>query len=159
EDGNEAYNTFQQNFMAGARGLGGNGSVGEDGSGMWVRGPLNRIKDNVCVNAIGTETGNINGTCYNLMFASDQNNPPLTAIRIPLFPGADTAVAGQYTTMNANNLPLLEFSNNVSYGPMDTHIKAWWIGTQGTVPYTNAQESVIDHHTCWGVTHGCYFGY
>ena len=110
EDGSESYNLYERNF---AVRIAGEGSRLEDdaseGVGFWFRGPNNYVRDNVATNMIelsGPEAAY--GFKFNFVYLGD--------IRVPNFKGADTSVAGQYTTLAGNAMPLLEMVGNETYG-------------------------------------------
>src|SRR4029077_8232945 len=75
------------------------------------------------------------------------------------FKGADTMVASQATTMNGNNMPLLQFENNEAYGAMQGGFTYWWISSQDPQPYSPGQESVIKDLKLWNIYNKTIYHY
>lgn len=148
EDGSESFNDFVGNFVAKVRGEG--GRANENASlGFWLRGPNNRLRDNVVANVMSTVVEGARG--YEFYFVYLGN------ICVPNFKGADPG-ARQCTVVNGNSLPLLEFANNEVYGPTEIGLSIWWLGTLDTEPLPVAETVVRDfrvwHHSIYG-----YYGY
>jgi hypothetical protein len=150
EDGNESFNLFAHNFVARVRGVGGRANA-EQGLGYWFRGPHNYVRDNVAANVMGVDSP-VDGLGFNNFFVY------LGDICVPLFKGADVAVAGQYRLANGNALPLLEFAGNEAYGSTATGLEIWWLGTLDTAPLTVA-ESVVKDFRVWHHSRYGYYGY
>jgi hypothetical protein len=93
----------------------------------------------VAANCLDKGPGSAYGYKYFLHYVGD--------VAIPNYPGADTSVAGQYTTVSAYTLPILEFANNEVYGATESGMQAWWLGTNYKTP-ASQQESIIE-----GVSH------
>jgi hypothetical protein len=155
QDGNESYNVFEHNFVMAIRGDSNpRYNDGLDGSAFWFHGFNNYVRDNVAADAVGTLQGIVAGSGFNLWWsaASDQNTA------IPLFPGADLRVTGQYKLVDMQLTPILEFARNESYGAMATGLTLWNLGTDGysTRPIG---ESVIKDFRAWHVWEEGFFAY
>ena len=160
EVGNESYNVIDHNFVIDVTGVGGRsaddfqaggnatGAYGRDGVGFWISGPNNYVRNNVAtdVYAVTYSYG------FNLSFYQLGN------INVPSFQGADTSVAGQYSVVDGNAMPLLEFSGNTAYGALQNGMTAWWVGGTDAGPATTAQ-SVIKNFTVWNAYQFGYYGY
>ena len=116
EDGSESFNVFDHNFALRGMGEPNNAvtrracAMGTEGVGFWFRGPNNYVRNNVAANFQNPTTEAAYGFVYQFIHLGN--------IAIPNFKGADPAIAGQFTTRNGNNLPLLQFDNNEAYGAM-----------------------------------------
>jgi len=144
EDGSESFNVIERNFIVRVNGPGGRGDnrgneFGWEGSGFWLRGPNNYIRNNVVTNLL-RDYG------YKLYHAFIGN------VRIPNFKGADTSVSGQYTLTQGNSIALLEFSDNEVYGATSSGLTFWWLGVDYRTPRATA-DSVIRNLRVWHV-HG-----
>jgi hypothetical protein len=147
EDGSESFNVFDHNFAL--RGMGEpNDSVSEarmamgtEGVGFWFRGPNNYVRNNVAANYQNPTTEAAYGFAYQLRFLGN--------IAVPNFKGAMDS--SQFTTRNGNNMPILQFENNETYGAMQGGFTLWWVSSQDPQPYTGAQESVIKDLKIWNI--------
>ena len=63
-----------------------------------------------------------------------------------------TVDPAQFTTLNGNNMPLLQFENNEAYGAMQGGFTYWWINTQDPNPFPTAQEKLIKNLKIWQLT-------
>ena len=125
EDGTESFNVFERNFAMRSQGSGefaprsgyggATGDPGGEGSGFWLRGPNNTLRNNVAANVDVFGYGIAAGA--------------LEQVRVPAFKGADTSKEGEYTVIDAVDTPLLEFSGNEAYGAMQTGVAIGWNGT------------------------------
>jgi len=155
EDGSESFNVFDHNFVL--RGIGepdepgaaepqdqARMAMGTEGVGFWFRGPNNYVRNNVAANYQNPTTEASMG--FALQFRK------LGGIAVPNFKGADTAVAGQFTARDGNNMPLLQFENNEAYGAMQGGMTYWWINSlDPSAPYPNELESVVKNFTAWHI--------
>ena len=99
--------------------------MGTEGVGFWFRGPNNFVRNNVAANFQNSTTEAAYGFVYQFRFLGD--------IKVPNFKGADTmGLMGpdQFTLMNGNNMPLLQFENNEAYGAMQGGFTYWWISSR-----------------------------
>jgi G8 domain len=142
EDGSESYNVVDHNFAMRSNGTGNRLAEGTEGTGFWFRGPNNLIRNNVAANLWGDQLEAAYGFKFFMYY--------LGTINVPNFPGADTSIAGQYTTEDGNKLPILEFSDNEVYGAAQG-LTYWWINTFDVTPYASAQETVIKNLHIWHV--------
>jgi hypothetical protein len=160
EDGSESFNVFDHNFAI--RGMGQpNDSVSEarmalgtEGVGFWFRGPNNFIINNVAANFQNPTTEAAYGYVFQFRFLGN--------IAVPNFPGAvtmGTMGPGQSTTMNGNNMPLLQFENNEVYGATQGGFTYWWINTQDPVPFATAQDSLVKDLKIWHVFNKAVYMY
>ena len=110
-------------------------AMGTEGVGFWFRGPNNYVRNNVAANYQNPTTEAAYGFVFQFRYLGN--------IAVPNFKGADTIMAtGQSTTMNGNNMPLLQFENNEAYGAMQGGFTLWWVSSLDPQPSANAQESV-----------------
>lgn len=161
EDGSESFNLFDSNFVMRSysdyanRGDGLGQAVprqdfGYEASGFWLRGPNNRLRNNVAVNILDNGPDSAYG--YKLF------QWYLGKIRVPKAPGSDTMVTGQYTLVDGHSLPLLEFSGNEVYGATESGLTWWWLGIDYTTPRAIA-DSIIKDLKVWNVFNKGLFGY
>lgn len=125
EDGSETMNVFEHNFVMRSEGSGdfaarsGYGGAatdpGGEGSGFWLRGPGNVVRDNVAANVE--------------VFGFDVAAGALGTIRAPRMPGADTSEDGGYRSVDTTITALPEFSGNEAYGAVQTGVAIGWNGT------------------------------
>ncbi len=152
EDGSESFNVFDHNFVL--RGMGQPNDVlgearmalGTEAVGFWFRGPNNYVRNNVAANFQNPSTEAAYGYAYQFRY--------LGLMEIPNFKGANTMGAmgpGQSTTVNGNNMPLLQFENNEAYGAMQGGFTSWWIGTQDNLPLAGQLETVVKNLKIWHV--------
>jgi hypothetical protein len=149
EDGNETMNVFDHNFVARVAGAGGRGDergteFGFEGSGIWLRGPNNIIRNNVVANFVN------NGIAYFHIYLGN--------VKVPNYKGADTTVAGQYTTVNGYSQTIPEFNNNEIYGSGSVGLTNWWLGSEYGTPRTN-NISVFKNTKIWHVSDRAVYNY
>jgi G8 domain len=116
ETGNESYNLIARNFMVRIPGTGHQRidedeplNVGNDGTGLWARGPHNWHEGNVAADT----------TFSGLYFSSYY----LKELRQPRFPGDDTMNSGTITKLRR----MLSFTDNEAYGPMAHGLWGAWV--------------------------------
>ncbi|MDA1184451.1 MAG: right-handed parallel beta-helix repeat-containing protein [Acidobacteria bacterium] len=124
EDGTESFNVFEHNFSTRSEGSGdfaprsgyggSQADPGGEGVGFWLRGPNNVIRNNVAADVDAVGFGIAAG--------------PLGEVRIPAFKGADPSKDGEFTLVDAAELPLLEFVGNEAYGAIQTGVAVGWNG-------------------------------
>jgi G8 domain-containing protein len=156
EDGSESYNMFEGNFVARINGPGGRGDergltdMGWEGTGFWLRGTNNNIRDNVVVNVL---------TDYGFKYFSYL----IGNVNIPKFPGADTTVASQVNTVLETTLPIKIFARNEVYGASQGGLTYWWISTQENNPTPgpglNASTNNIKNFHVWHVWNNAIYNY
>ncbi len=157
EDGSESFNVFDHNFAL--RGIGepnnsvdeARSAMGTEGVGFWFRGTNNYVRNNVAANFQNATTEAAYGFVYQFI--------RLGNVSTPNFKGADPAVAGQFTTRNGNNMPILQNENNEAYGAMQGGFTYWWISSQDPQPQANAQESLIKNLKIWHVYNKAVYHY
>lgn len=125
EDGSETMNVFEHNFVMRSEGSGdfaprsGYGGAANDpggeGSGFWLRGPSNVVRNNVAANVD--------------VFGFDVAAGALGTVRAPRAPGADTSEEGGYRALDTTAAALPEFSGNEAYGAVQTGVAIGWNGT------------------------------
>ena len=121
EDGSETANVIQNNFIVRAWGTGhergrrasGQNDWGWEGSGIWLRGPDNIVRNNVVANA--------NSFAVTFMMLG------VGSVRVPNAPGDNPKVSGHSVNMMA--VPLREFSSNEFYGA-HRGITVWNLGAK-----------------------------
>ena len=158
EDGSESYNLLERNFVV--RSTSPSPDRGDarmtlkdfahEATGFWFRGPNNYVRENVAANILDKGPDSAYGFKYFQLY--------LGTIRLPDFPGADTSVAGQYTTVNGHSLPLLEFARNEVYGATESGMTTWWLGTEYKTPKAQADSVIQDLHV-WNVFNKGYHNY
>ncbi len=153
EDGNESFNVIARNFVnrIAYSGTGeiqrGSSDIGHTGSGIWLRGTNNYVRDNV-----------VSGASKGYTFAPYTLANP-NAVRLPVGPGADTSVTGQYTTVNMQNVPIREFARNEVGGSVQTGLDLWKVGADQSHPWPGVQESVVRDFRVWHVFDNAYYNY
>jgi hypothetical protein len=88
---------------------------GGEGSGFWLRGPGNILRDNVAANVDS--------------FGYDVAAGGLGTVRIPRAPGADTTEEAGFRSLDTTAAVAAEFSGNEAYGAMQTGVAFGWNGT------------------------------
>ena len=157
EDGSESYNMLEKNFVVRVYGSGGRADqgcgqgtkidCGREGSGYWLRGPNNFVRDNVVAN-----TPKRFGYTLYFKFMKDRV--------IPTYKGADPNHGGsQAQTMNMSAAPLLEFVGNETYGASKGGLVYWFLSTglADEGPYNQPRTSIKDY-VAWHVGQAV-FGY
>lgn len=150
EDGSETENLFDRNFALRSysdypdRGDGRRpqGEYGHEASGFWIRGPNNRLRDNVAANILDAGPDSAYG--YKL-FAYFLGN-----ITVPKSQGMDPMSPGGGTVIESYKLPFLEFARNEVYGATASGLTWWWIGMNFLTPRA-AIETTIKDFRVWHV--------
>jgi hypothetical protein len=146
--GSEVGNEIEGNFVMRINGTGQRGATGLDGSGYWSRNPDNCWANNV---ATDINQGGIYSYGFNL------NASYLGTVNVPAYPGADPTQPGQWTLVDMNAIPLMEFSGNEVYGATPNGLTLWWIGTFFETP--KGQAGTVQDFQIWNVHGWGYFGY
>ena len=109
EDGSEAYNVIDHNFVGDVKGKssGANFKLGLGGDAFWFRGQLNYVRNNVAVNA--------NRAGYEI-FLQRVHSLNRNEMKRPLFRGANMHNDAEVEYYNAFRTPMLEFVDNEVYG-------------------------------------------
>lgn len=159
EDGSESFNVFDHNFVVRVTSNGGRAEhdsttrgIAREGVGFWFRGTNNYVRNNVAAN-MGEGAEDVEaayGFKYNLVYLGN--------VRIPNFRGADTSIAGQYTTRAGNNMPLLEFANNEMYGLIQG-FTMWWLCSLDYDAQAGCGQSIIRDMVVWHAMRYAYYGY
>ena len=147
--GNESCNVIEGNWAIHINGTGGRQDNGRDGAGFWFRSHNNWIRNNVA-SCVISQPYSYGFTIY-LYGLGNQH--------IPAYQGADPAIAGQFTTVNMNAAPILEFANNEAYGALTSGLTYWWVGATGQTPTAGAQPSLISNFVTWNNWQYVLFGY
>jgi hypothetical protein len=139
EDGSETMNVFEHNFVMRSEGSGdfaprsGYGGAANDpggeGSGFWLRGPNNVVRNNVAANVD--------------VFGFDVAAGALGTIRAPRAPGTDTSEEGGYRALDTTVAALPEFSGNEAYGAVQTGVAIGWNGTLTNTRVWHATRQAI----------------
>jgi fibronectin type 3 domain-containing protein/chitodextrinase len=121
--------------------------IAHEGGGIWMRGTMNFVRDNVVSNVpvgyVYVSTG------------------LAESIRVPLGPGKDLTKDGEYKLVNPYSQGLAEFARNEVYGG-DTNqgITIWELGCRGAgIVYTDTPESVVKDFKVWNVFEKGYYNY
>jgi hypothetical protein len=149
EDGSETGNVIERNITIKTRGHGDRLNGGNEGQGFWFRGTNNYVRDNVSADNFGDGVEAAYGYKYFMYYLGN--------VRIPNYPGANTAIDGQYTLRNGNEMPVLEFARNEVYGS-DNGLTCWWLNAEDTTP-KNGGESIFKDTTVWHTSHWGFYGY
>ena len=140
EDGSETGNVFDHNFIVkvenGTRLVdpieitGGSDPFGRKGNGFWFRGIANIVRNNVVADTR-------EGINYSPGSAESGPTSTLNDIKVPLYPCADTSVAGQFTTQQLLRTYNKEVSNNEIYSTSQFGFGTWFteMPTTGRVPF------------------------
>src|SRR5262249_19288935 len=143
EKGNESFNVIENNFVMRVNGIGLRADYpqcfGLEGSGIWLSGPNNYVRNNVVTDVTGPQSYTYG---YILYFGNTGT------MGVPAFQGADPSVAGQFIMANMNATPILQFSGNETYG-VECGLTYWEVGCTQGVPNPVGQ-SVIKDFTVWG---------
>ncbi len=150
EDGQETSNDVVHNFAVRSYGTGGRDAGGREGAGFYFRGPLNRVRDNVAANIFSDGPDASYGFKFFFVY--------LGTLRVPVKPGADTTVAGNYTEVDGNATAIAEFRNNEVYGS-ESGLTFWWVGTFGITPNLSTPLSVFNNLKVWNVFGKGIFSY
>jgi hypothetical protein len=153
EDGNESFNVFERNFIVQrGQGTGGRDGLGRESSGIYMRGPMNYVRENVVTNVLSD--GVDSAYSYKFFFQRLGN------IKVPNFKGASTVDgSGQYTIRDAHSEGILQFENNEGYGATESGLTYWWVGTQELNPVANPKEAIIKNLKIWNVHNKGIFHY
>jgi hypothetical protein len=158
EDGNETHNVFERNFVCGIRGNSNPRSLdGLDGTGFWLHGFGNIVRDNFVSACMTLGQGIVTGTGYYIWTSSGHD----MRTRVPRFPGADLNVAGQYDLVDQQLVPIREFARNETYGGCSAGMTLWHVGTDGygaRLP-AGSPGSVIRDFRAWHCWEEGFFGY
>jgi hypothetical protein len=137
EDGPEYGNTIERNFVVFVKGGTFDAKsncvgkclsdIGDLGDGLWFRGPMNIVRDNVVADVL--RTGYI-------VFAAERKREDPNAVfdgdflvvNIPNFPGADTHMAAERQKVNVGCRTYLEFARNEVYGVTKVGFSFWSVG-------------------------------
>jgi hypothetical protein len=148
--GNETGNVIAHNLVTHITGTfgrpddrGSGQDVGFEGYAYWFRSTTNVVRGNVASES--------SGYMYYPRFQWDAH--------VPVGPGADTSVAGQYRDVDMTDVPITEFSNNTSYGGRQGALQLWSVGSYGAAPHADAGESLVKNFTAWNVSGYVYYNY
>jgi hypothetical protein len=157
EDGSETENLFQGNYVVRVpfSGTGENSRGGADvshgGQAFWFGGAGNRVKDNLSASSF-------KGYAVVPFVALT-----VSGVRIPSAKGKDplSGVAADYTSVNIQNVPLLEWSGNECCGRLSSGIELWRVNNYGSLvePAPSPAESVLLNQNTWHVDHSAYYNY
>lgn len=144
EDGNE-QNLIHHNFVSVITGTGkrADAGCGEDcgreGVGIWSRGPLNTITNNVVTNSPSR-------SCYTF-FLKNRG-----MIRVARQPGVDPFDPGASDVVSIQTLPIKKFSHNECYGLSNYGLVYWWVGvSQRARPAEGVERSYMTNLVTWHV--------
>jgi hypothetical protein len=161
EDGSESYNLIENNFAIYTIGTGNErgddrkfqnpNDWGFEGSGVWIRGPNNYLRNNIVANS--------NSFAYTVM-------PHwVPAARVPKFPGADTRNDTDVQIVDMRRLALLEFSHNTAYASR-SGVTFWDTGSNSnttTLEVTdingNLKENLVKNMSLWHINRYGFYGY
>ena len=102
--GQESYNVIAHNLVIRTGGTAQrDDDTGRSGSGFWLHGPNNYVRDNVATTINGA-----GGDVYTYGFNIYARY--LGSVHIPTVQGADPSVSGQWKSVNMNDTPILEFA-------------------------------------------------
>ncbi len=147
EDGSETENVIENNFVCRIFGTGSRDHMGREGSGIWLRGPKNRVRNNVITNVSGTGAYSFPVEYY---FSGTGNR------NLPKFKGANTTT--DYVRTDLNGVSILEDDGQEVYGACDNAITYWWVNTKGDLPQGTG-GSTIKNFKAWGIWNWCLFAY
>lgn len=141
EDGSECFNVIDGNAVFKVRGRGERDAGGNEGTGLWFRGPHNYLRNNIAADCYSLNADEASfGFKYFMTFAEQG--------RKPNFQGADTSVPGEYTNFFPSNIEILECDNNECYA-CENGMATWWINSYSETVSVSALESTISDFTIW----------
>ena len=156
ENGNETGNMIAGNDIVDITGSGdgraddrGWSDLGMEGTGIWMHGVNSYIVNNVVSDAV------FGYTIYTMGQALEGG----VDTQIPLAPGDDPWLSGQYKVVDMTDTPILDFSGNAVYGATDTGLTIWSVGTQVDTPHADARPSVVNNMVMWNIFDRGYYGY
>lgn len=151
-DGSESYNVIERNLVVRVDGTGTDMDRGRNGAGFWISGPNNYVRHNVASTVYSPGGYQHHGF--------DLNFRMLGNVRVPAYRGASTAVAGQYTTLNVNRTPVLQFEGNEAYGAISIGVSWWWVNFDGnTAAAIGAGAGTLRNFTTWSFYSAGAYGY
>jgi G8 domain-containing protein/parallel beta helix pectate lyase-like protein len=150
EDGSETANVIQNNFIVRSWGTGheradgrqGSNDWGWEGSGIWLRGPDNIIRNNVIANS------NAYAVTYMMLGVGN--------VLVPNAPGNDPRTSGH--AVNMMTVPLREFSSNEFYAA-HRGITVWNLGANCCTEVFEAPVSTFLNTRMWHVGVLGFYGY
>jgi PKD repeat protein len=152
EDGASSYNRFDGNFVGNVTGTAARHDQQRQGDGFWFGNPNNYVTNN-----IATDINGGGGDLYSYGFDIDATY--VGTVTVPALQGADPSAAGQGTSINMNDTPILQFAGNQLYGASAAGLTLWWIGTYGDTFYADARVSVVKDFVAWDFTSKGVYGY
>lgn len=147
DTGNESFNVIDHNFVTRISGGGRadsqffNGNVAVEGSGLWFKGPLNTVQNNVVTESSW-------GYTYFQVYTGN--------VQVPSVQGKDPAING--VTVNANATALLSFENNEAYNVV-VGFTDWWLGSWSNIEISGVAESLVKDFTVWNFSTDGVYGY
>jgi hypothetical protein len=149
--GSESYNVIADNLVVRTSGTGARvDATATSGSGFWLRGPNNYVRDNVATT--------INGGGWDVYsYGFDVYAAYLGAVKVPAYQGADPSVSGQSRQVDMNATPLLQFSGNEAYGAMSSGLTVWWLGT--FFETVKGAAGTVQSFRAWNFSGWGIFGY
>jgi hypothetical protein len=155
EDGSERENTVQGNcvFLCPEEGTGensrGSNDIGHGGQGFWGMSGESRWLSNF---AAGCGTG---------FAVVPYMHPDSTTARIPSAKGKDpySGTAADYTVIDVQHRPVLEFDGNEVAAHVDIGLTLWKVGSTGFATYSDQAESLILNHKAWHLGHSQFYNY
>lgn len=150
--GGESYNVIDHNFVSDIIGttLRSDTPPGTQGTGIWLSGPNNYVRNNV-VTDIGDGNGGLGVYGYTLYFSFGQ-------APMPRFQGADVSQPGQSTILDVRSTPLLSFSGNEVYGATARGLTYWYVNSGYNQPHAGG-PSTIQGLRIWNTFAMGIFGY
>src|SRR5262249_2069297 len=152
EDGASSYNVFDHNMVAGVTGTSVRLDQTLQGDGYWFHNPNIYVTNNIATNI--NPTG---GDAYSYGFDIDVQY--VGTVTVPAYQGADPSVAGQGKSVNMNDTPILQFSDNTLYGASKMGMTMWWIGTAADDFYSDAAVSTVKNFVAWNFDNWGIFAY
>lgn len=154
-NGNESFNVVENNFVGRVVGTGSradsmsaNGS-GTEGSGIWLSGPNNYVRDNVFTDVGRGQNEQHYGAT---LFFNIRDR------WVPAFQGADPSIPSQWVIVDLGASPIREFSGNEIYGATARGLEYWYVNSREFTTL-GSDESVISGLKIWGVHEMAVFGY
>lgn len=144
EDGSETGNIIEGNFIVRVWGTGGRQGGGREGVGLYLRGPFNRVRDNVVANVYSD--GPDAAYCAKYFFTY------LGTVRQPTRQGETTTVL-----VDAHAQPITEDARTTCYAS-EAGLTYWWVGSFGDELRT-IDRSVFNGFLGWHLTNKGVFNY
>jgi hypothetical protein len=143
QDGSEAFNVFDHNFVVKTHGQGRGYKSASGGDAFWCHGVKNYLRNNVAADA------EEDGYTLFMQISGSSEVPFASPLQIPAFQGADPSLTAEGITVHPNAIPILEFTNNEVYGPGERGLNIWDLALDIGTNDNGSSESVVRDFKVW----------